>query len=51
MTTTEQFEQLMQGLKLIAIELRETKTLVLDVVADIADLQARMEAVNARFDE
>jgi len=49
--TTEQFEQLMQGMKLLAIELRETKTLVLDVVADIADLQARVEAVNARFDE
>ena len=51
MTTTEQFEQLMQGMKLLAIELRETKTLVLDVVADIADLHARVEAVNARFDE
>ena len=48
--TTEQFEQLMQGMKLLAIELRETKTLVIDAIADIADLQARIEAVNMRFD-
>ena len=49
--TTEQFEQLMQGMKLLAIELRETKKLVIDAIADIADLQARIEAVNMRFDE
>lgn len=51
MMTNEQFEQLMQGIKLLAIELRATKTLVIDALADIGDLQARIEAVNQRFDE
>ena len=51
MMTTEQFEQLMQGIKLLAIELREAKTLVIDAIADIGDLQARIAAIDQRFDE
>lgn len=49
--TTAQHNELIQCIKLLAIELRETKTLVIDAIADIADLQARIEAVNMRFDE
>lgn len=49
--TTAQFETLMQGLKLLAIEMRETKTLVIDLVGDISDLQARIAALDMRFDE
>ena len=49
--TAAQFDHLMQGLKLLADELRETKQLVLDVIGDVSDLQARIAAVDQRFDE
>lgn len=51
MMTSEQHDELMQCIKLLAIELRETKTLVIDLVADIDDVRCRIEAVNMRFDE
>jgi hypothetical protein len=49
--TTAQFEQLMQGMKLLAIEMRETKTLVVDLIADMSDIEARIAALDMRFDE
>jgi hypothetical protein len=49
--TTTQFETLMQGLKLLAVEMRETRMLVIDAIADIGDLQARIAALDMRFDE
>lgn len=51
MMTNEQHLELIQCIKLLALEMRETKTLVIDAIADIADVQARVEAVNQRFDE
>ncbi len=49
--TTAQFNDLMQGLKLLAVEMRATRQLVIDAIADIGDLQARIAAVGDRFDE
>jgi hypothetical protein len=41
----------MQALARLAKESAQLKELVIDVVGDVADLQARIEAVNMRFDE
>lgn len=49
--TTAQFDDLMQGLKLLAIEMRETKTLVVDLLGDMSDIEARIAALDMRFDE
>lgn len=49
--TDDQHEAIMQGLALLVQESAQLKQLMLDVVGDVADLQARIEAVNMRFDE
>ena len=49
--TDTQHEAIMQGLELLVQESAQLKQLMLDVVGDVADLQARIEAVNMRFDE
>lgn len=49
--TATQFEQLMTGLRLLAIEMRETKTLVVDLLGDMSDIEARIAALDMRFDE
>jgi hypothetical protein len=49
--TTAQFDDLMQGLKLLAVEMRATRQLVTDAIADIGDLQVRIAALDMRFDE
>lgn len=47
----EQRAHIMQALALLALDNATMKQLLLDVIADISDLQARIEAVNMRFDE
>ena len=49
--TTAQFNDLMQGLKLLAVEMRATRQLVIDAIADISDLQARIAQIDGRFDD
>lgn len=49
--TDAQFKTIMQALARLAKESAQLKELVIDVVGDVADLQARIEAVNMRFDE
>ena len=49
--TDDQFQTIMQALARLAKESAQLKELVIDAVADIGDLQARIEAVNMRFDE
>ncbi|MEZ5607465.1 MAG: hypothetical protein R3E52_10125 [Burkholderiaceae bacterium] len=49
--TDDQFKTIMQALARLAKESAQLKELVIDVVGDVADLQARIEAVNMRFDE
>ena len=49
--TNAQFNDLIQGLKLLAVGMRATRQLVLDSIADISDLQARIAQVDGRFDE
>ena len=49
--TDDQYKTIMQALARLVQESGELKELVLDVVGDVADLQARIEAVNMRFDE
>lgn len=49
--TDAQFQTIMQALAGLARENAQLKELMLDVVADIGDLQARIEVVNMRFDE
>mgnify|MGYP001769866916 CR=1 FL=1 len=49
--TDDQYKTIMQALARLVQESSELKELVLDVVGDVADLQARIEAVNMRFDE
>ena len=49
--TEEQHTAIMQALARLAKETKDVKELILDVVGDVADLQARIEAVNMRFDE
>mgnify|MGYP001082140121 FL=1 len=49
--TDAQHEAIMQALARLVQESAQLKQLMLDVVGDVADLQARIEAVNMRFDE
>ena len=49
--TDDQFKTIMQALARLAKESAQLKELVIDVVGDVADLQARIEIVNMRFDE
>jgi len=49
--TDDQYKTIMQALARLAKESAQLKELVIDVVGDVADLQARIEAVNMRFDE
>ncbi len=49
--TDDQFKTIMQALARLVQESAQLNELVLDVVRDVADLQARIEAVNMRFDE
>ena len=49
--TEEQHTAIMQALARLVQESAQLKQLMLDVVGDISDLQARIEAVNMRFDE
>ncbi len=47
----EQYAAIMQALAHLAQDNAHLKQLVLDAIADVSDLQARIEAVNMRFDE
>ncbi len=49
--TDDQYKTIMQALARLVQESARLKELMLDAVADIGDLQARIEAVNMRFDE
>ena len=49
--TDDQYKNIMQALARLVQESAQLKQLMLDVVGDVADLQARIEAVNMRFDE
>ena len=49
--TDNQHEAIMQALARLVQESAQLKQLMLDVVGDISDLQARIETVNMRFDE
>lgn len=49
--TDDQFKTIMQALARLAKESAQVRQLILDAIADIGDLQARIEAVNMRFDE
>lgn len=49
--TDTQHEAIMQALARLVQESAQLKQLMLDVVGDVADLQARLEAVSMRFDE
>ena len=51
MMTAQQFASIMQALARLEQDSARLKQLMLDAIADIADLQARIEAVNMRFDE
>lgn len=49
--TDDQYKNIMQALARLVQESAQLKQLMLDVVGDVADLQARLEAVSMRFDE
>ena len=49
--TDDQYNNIMQALARLVQESAQLKQLMLDVVGDIGDLQARIETVNMRFDE
>ena len=49
--TDDQYKNIMQALARLVQESAQLKQLMLDVVGDVADLQARIETVNMRFDE
>ena len=49
--TDDQYQSIMQALARLVQESAQLNDLLLDVVGDVADLQARIEAVNMRFDE
>lgn len=49
--TDDQFKTIMQALARLAKESAELKQLMLDTIADVSDVQARIEVVNMRFDE
>ena len=48
---TEQFECIMQALAQLSQDNANLKQLLLDAVADISDLQARIAGLDQRFDE
>ena len=49
--TDDQYTTIMQALARLVQESAQLKQLMLDVVGDLSDLQARIETVNMRFDE
>ena len=49
--TDDQYKTIMQALARLVHENALLKELMLDAIADMGDLQARIEAVNMRFDE
>ena len=49
--TDDQYKTIMQALARLAKESAQVRQLILDAIVDIGDLQARIEAVNMRFDE
>jgi hypothetical protein len=49
--TEEQHTAIMQALARLVRENAKLRDLLLGAIADIGDLQARIEAVNMRFDE
>ena len=49
--TDDQYKTIMQALARLVQESAQLKQLMLDVVGDSSDLQARIETVNMRFDE
>jgi hypothetical protein len=49
--TAEQYACIMQALARLEQENAQLKQLMLDAIADVSDLQARIEAVNMRFDD
>lgn len=51
MTADERYENTMQALARLVQENAKLKELLLDLIGDVGDLQARIEAVNMRFDE
>ena len=51
MMTAEQYTSIMQALARLVQENALLKQLMLDAIADVGDLQARIEAVSMRFDE
>ena len=51
MMTAEQYACIMQALARLEQENAQLKQLMLDAIADVSDLQARIEAVNMRFDD
>ena len=51
MMSADQYTSVMQALARLAQENALLKQLMLDAIADVSDLQARIEAVNMRFDE
>ena len=51
MMTAEQYTCIMQAMARLVQENALLKQLMLDAIADVGDLQARIEAVSMRFDE
>jgi hypothetical protein len=51
MMTAEQYASIMQAFARLEQDNARLKQLTIDAIADISDLQARIEAVNMRFDE
>ena len=51
MRTAEQYTCIMHALARLVQENALLKQLMLDAIADVGDLQARIEAVSMRFDE
>ena len=51
MTADERYQNTMRALARLVQENAKLKELLLDAIADIGDLQARIEAVSMRFDE
>ena len=49
--TAEQYTSIMQALARLVQENALLKQLMLGAIADVSDLQARIEAVSMRFDE
>lgn len=51
MMTAEQYTSIMQAIARLVQENARLKQLMIDAIANIADLQVRIETVNMRFDE